>query len=129
ETTVPVARQLFAAAPTPAAMAALSVAQVDRLIARCTFHEAKAKTLRAIARQTVSKHGGDLPCDLPTLLEFHGVGPKCANLALGIACKLPLIGVDIHVHRVTNRWGYIAASTPEKSMAQLIDRLPKDYWV
>ena len=63
------------------------------------------------------------------LLGFRGVGPKCANLTLGIACDVPVIGVDIHVHRVTNRWGYVAARTPEKTMAALQQALPKRYWV
>ena len=114
---MPVARGLFEKAPTPAAVAALSVAELDDLIRPCTFHEEKAKNILAIARQTVSDHGGTLPCDRETLLAFRGVGPKCANLTLGIACNLPLIGVDIHVHRVTNRWGLVAETTPEKTMA------------
>jgi endonuclease-3 len=63
------------------------------------------------------------------LLSFHGVGPKCANLTLGIACGLPLIGVDIHVHRVTNRWGYVETATPEKTMAALQEELPPPYWI
>lgn len=63
------------------------------------------------------------------MLSFRGVGPKCAALALGIACGLPLIGVDVHVHRVTNRWGYVATKTPEKTMAVLQEKLPQDYWV
>ncbi len=63
------------------------------------------------------------------LLSFPGVGPKCANLVLGIACGEPRIGVDIHVHRVTNRWGYVAATTPEKTMAALEAKLPRKYWV
>lgn len=105
ETTLPVARRLFAAAPTPADVAALSEAQIDELIGACTFHEPKARTIREIARATVNDHGGVLPCDRAVLLAFKGVGPKCANLALGIACNLPLIGVDVHVHRVANRWG------------------------
>src|SRR3954469_4607585 len=129
ETTLPVARGLFAVARTPAQGSALSVKEIDRLIGQCTFHEPKAKTIRNIAIETVEKHGGKLPCDQEALLSFHGVGPKCANLALGIACKLPLIGVDIHVHRVTNRWGYVAETTPEKTMAALIEKLPRDYWV
>jgi endonuclease-3 len=62
-------------------------------------------------------------------MSFHGVGPKCANLALGIACGLPLIGVDIHVHRVTNRWGYVQTATPEKTMTALQEKLPRAYWV
>jgi endonuclease-3 len=129
ETTLPVARGLFAVARTPAEVAALSEKEIDRLIGACTFHEPKAKTIRDIARQTVQEHGGTLPCDLEVLLSFKGVGPKCANLALGIACNLPLIGVDIHVHRVTNRWGYVKAKTPEKTMEALQEKLPQSYWV
>jgi endonuclease III len=129
ETTLPVARGLFARARTPAEVAALSVPEIDRLIGACTFHEPKAKTIRDIAVKAVQEHGGTLPCDLDVLLSLHGVGPKCANLALGIACNLPLIGVDVHVHRVTNRWGYVQAKTPEKTMEALQQKLPKAYWV
>jgi endonuclease III len=129
ETTLPVARRLFAKARTPEEIAALTEKELDALITPCTFHDVKAKTIRTIAQKTVKEHGGELPCELDALLSFKGVGPKCANLALGIACELPLIGVDIHVHRVTNRWGYVAASTPEKTMAALQEKLPHDYWV
>jgi endonuclease-3 len=129
ETTLPVARRLFERAPTPTAVAALSVAAIDELIGSCTFHEAKARTIHAIARSAVADHGGELPCDRDVLLSFHGVGPKCANLALGIACNLPLVGVDVHVHRVTNRWGYVHTATPEKTMAALQEKLPRAYWV
>jgi endonuclease-3 len=129
EMTLPIARALFAQAPTAADIAALSEKEIDRLIGACTFHEAKAGTIRAIARETVHKHGGILPCERDILLSFKGVGPKCANLALGIACNLPLIGVDIHVHRVTNRWGYVETRTPEKTMEALQAKLPQSYWV
>jgi endonuclease III len=129
ETSLPAARRLFAAARTPAAVAALSEADIDQLIADCTFHEPKARTVRAIARRTVEEFGGKLPGDPDVLQTFHGVGPKCANLAVGIACELPVVGVDVHVHRVTNRWGYVQAPTPEKTMAALHDRLPQTYRV
>lgn len=129
EVMLPAAKRLFAAAPTPADVAALSEEQIDRLIHPCTFHRPKANTIRAIAEQTVSEHGGTLPCDPDVLTEFRGVGPKCANLAVGIACNRPLIGVDVHVHRVTNRWGLVQAATPEKTMAALQEVLPQDYWV
>jgi endonuclease-3 len=129
ETTLPVARKLFAQAPTPADVAALSETEIDRLIGACTFHEAKAGTIRSIARATIQQHDGVLPCNRNVLLSFKGVGPKCANLTLGIACNLPLIGVDIHVHRVTNRWGYVEAPTPEKTMEALQQKLPQSYWV
>lgn len=129
ETTLPVARGLFARARTPAQVAALSIKEIDSLIGACTFHEPKAKTIRDIAVKAVEEHGGTLPCDRDTLLAFKGVGPKCANLTLGIACNLPLIGVDIHVHRVTNRWGYVETKTPEKTMEALQEKLPQLYWV
>lgn len=129
ETTLPVARRLFAAARTPQAVAALSAGQIDALIRDCTFHEPKAATIRDIARGAVADHAGTLPGDEEVLQTFRGVGPKCANLAVGIACGKPVIGVDVHVHRVTNRWGYVAAKTPEKTMAALQEALPKAYWV
>lgn len=129
ETTLPVARALFAQAPTATDVAALSERELDRVIGACTFHEAKAGTIRAIARQTVQQYGDVLPCDRDVLLSFRGVGPKCANLALGIACNQPLIGVDVHVHRVSNRWGYVQTRTPEKTMEALQEKLPQSYWV
>jgi endonuclease-3 len=129
ETTLPVSRALFAKAKTPAEMAVLSVKEIERLIHLSTYHEPKAKTIHAIARKAVNEFGGQLPCDLDTLLSLHGVGPKCANLALGITCNLPLIGVDIHVHRVTNRWGYVEAKTPEKTMEALQKKLPQPFWI
>jgi endonuclease-3 len=129
ETTIPTARSLFAQARTAADIARLSIGAIDRLIGACTFHEAKSKTIHDIATTTVRRYNGELPCERDVLLSFHGVGPKCANLALGIACNLPLISVDIHVHRVTNRWGYVETKTPEKTMAALQAKLPPAYWI
>lgn len=129
EATVPIARRLFETARTPAAMSELSVAEIDALIRPCTFHEAKAAQIRDIARRVVEEFGGELPCEPDVLTSFRGVGPKCANLVLGIACGRPFIGVDIHVHRVTNRWGYVRTATPEKTMAALEEKLPRRYWV
>ncbi len=129
ETTLPVSKRLFGRASTPAAVVKLSVEELDELIRPCTFHEPKAATIHAIARQAVERHGGELPCDADALMQFRGVGPKCAHLAVGIVCGQPLLGVDVHVHRVTNRWGIIREKTPEKSMAALMKKLPKRYWV
>ena len=129
EVTLPTARRLFAKARTASAMARLTPTAIDALIAACTFHVNKAGQIQAMARRVVEEFDGSLPCDSATLLSFHGVGPKCANLVLGIACAQSYIGVDIHVHRVTNRWGYVAASTPEKTMAALAAKLPRRYWV
>ncbi len=129
EVTLPTARRLFHNARTPAEMVALSFEEINAIIRTCTFHEPKAAQIRDIALRAVKDHGGTLPCDEEVLLSLHGVGPKCANLVLGIACNRPFIGVDIHVHRVTNRWGYVTAKRPEKTMVLLQQTLPKRYWV
>ena len=129
EVSLPVARELFAHAATPSALATLSEARIDRLIRRSTFHRAKAATIRAIAVRAANEYHGRLPCDAAVLTSFKGVGPKCANLALGIACGASRIGVDVHVHRVTNRWGVVATRTPEQTMAALERILPRRYRV
>ncbi len=130
EVTLPTARRLFERARTPAAIARLEPEELDHLIDDSSFHERKAIQIHAIARRVVEEHEGDLPCDRSLLLSFDGVGPKCAGLALGIACKKPEhIPVDVHVHRVTNRWGYVQARTPEKTMQALQDKLPREYWL
>jgi endonuclease-3 len=129
EVSLPVARRLFARAATPAAIAALPLAELDALIAESTFHEAKARQIHALAERTESEFGGTLPPDAEVLTSFAGVGPKCAHLALGVAAGVPLISVDIHVHRVTNRWGYVAASTPERTLAALERVLPERHHI
>lgn len=129
ETTVPASRKLFERARTPEAVARLSAEEIDEAIRASTFHEAKARQIQAIAKRTAEEYSGKLPCDDEVLRSFSGVGPKCANLVLGIACGKKAISVDIHVHRVTNRWGYVQAPTPERTMAELEQLLPKKYWV
>ena len=129
ETTLPTARRLFTAVRTPAEVAHLDPDEIDRLIGACTFHEPKSRQIHAIATEVVERHGGQLPADRDVLLGLRGVGPKCAALALGIAGGQEWIGVDIHVHRVTNRWGYVQARTPEDTMRALERVLPRQYWV
>ena len=129
EVTVPTSRRLFDLARTPEQVSALSHAEIDARIRGCSFHEAKAYQILGIAQRCVSQFGGELPCDEAVLLSFRGVGPKCAHLALGSACSQSHIGVDVHVHRVTNRWGYVAETTPEATMVALEGKLPREYWV
>lgn len=129
EVTLPVSRKLFARARTPEAILQLTPAEIDRLIGASTFHENKSEQIHAIARQVVEEYAGELPCDRELLLSFAGVGPKCANLTLGITCGEAVISVDVHVHRVTNRWGYVQTNAPEKTMVALETKLPRQYWL
>ena len=128
EATTVIARSLFARARTPGQIAALDVQEIARLIGGSSFAERKAEQIHAIAAE-VAGSGADLPPDADARRQFLGVGPKCAHLALGVALGTPVISVDIHVHRVTNRWGYIAAPTPEKTLLQLEAKLPERYAV
>jgi endonuclease III len=129
EVTVVCSRRLFELARTAQAMSRLTPRQIDAAISVSTFHEAKARQILEISRRIVAEHGGELPCESDVLLSFAGVGPKCANLVLGIGCGQVRIGVDVHVHRVTNRWGYVHQPTPEKTMLALEEKLPRAYWV
>ena len=129
EVTGRIARNLFARARTAAEVNLLSVEELDELIAESNFHASKAPQIKAIAARVVDEFGGELPCDETLMLSFHGVGPKCTNLVMGIACGVPRVAVDVHVHRVTNRWGYVQTKTPEQTMAALIEKLPERYWV
>jgi endonuclease-3 len=129
ETTLPVCLRLFEVANTPEAMAGLPPAELVGLLHGVTFAEAKARDLRGIARSIVEEHGGAVPDTMEGLTAFRGVGPKIAALTLGVGFGRPAISVDIHVHRVTNRWGYVATRTPEQTMAALVKQLPERYWV
>ena len=129
EVSLPVSLALLKRAPTPARMLKLDVAEIDRLIHASSFHAAKAKQIHAIARRAQEEFGGKLPADADLLQSFAGVGPKCANLALGVSAGVERVSVDIHVFRVVNRWGYVRAPTPEKTQHALERVLPKKYWI
>jgi endonuclease III len=129
EVSLPVSLKLFERAPSAAEVSQLSYEELDGIIHQSTFHERKAKQILEMARRTVDEFNGELPCDRDVLISFPGVGPKCANLALGVACSEPFISVDIHVHRVTNRWGFVKAPTPEKTLLALEAKLPKEDWI
>ena len=129
EVTLPTARRLFAQARTAQALSQLSPDEIKALIRPSTFYENKARQLHVIAQRVVQEYDGALPCDRDVLLSLPGVGPKCANLVLGVACNQACIGVDIHVHRVTNRWGYVETSTPERTIPALEAKLPRAYWI
>lgn len=129
EVTLPTARRFFDRARTPIDVIQLPVEEITDLIRPATFYETKARQILEIAHRVVIDLGGIVPCEDGVLRSFPGVGPKCANLVLSIACDQPRISVDVHVHRVTNRWGYVQTRTPEQALAALEAKLPPRYWV
>ena len=129
ETTVEVAKRVFAMVRTPEAMAAMDERTLARLLDGATYPEQKARDLIALSRRIVEEHGGRVPASLAALTALRGVGPKIAALTLAIGFGQPAVAVDVHVHRVTNRWGYVRTSTPERTMAVLEEILPQSYWI
>ncbi len=129
EVSLRVALDLFKVADAPGTMAALSRTRLTKLLKPCTYSAQKAERIYRIAQFIHRSYEGNLPCDERFLLALPGVGPKTANLVLGIACGQPHIGVDIHVQRVTNRWGYVEAHSANATEFQLQRTLPKKYWV
>ena len=129
EVSTVVSRQLFARARTPEAMVRLSVEELTALIADSSYPGQKAENIIRLSKEILEEYNGTTPATFAALTAFKGVGPKCANLALGVALNVPAISVDVHVHRITNRWGYVATKTPEKTMLALQQQLPRDLWV
>jgi endonuclease III len=129
ETSILVCHRLFAHARTPATMTALDEAELVALLRGATFPEPKARDILALSRTILERCGGQVPDTLEGLTAFRGVGPKVAALTLAVGFGKPAICVDIHVHRVTNRWGYVAEPTPERTMAALAGKLPQQYWI
>ena len=121
-------RRLLAKAPGPAELLALGAGEVARLAYPAGFYHTKAANLVKIAALLLEKHGGQVPADMETLLSFPGVGRKTANLVLTEAFDMYGICVDIHVHRICNRTGWIKTANPEKTEEALRIILPKKYW-
>lgn len=129
ETTVEVCLRLFAEARTPDDFVALPEDRLVALLMGATFPEPKARDLKVIARQIIDEHGGKVPDSLAELTAFRGVGPKIAALTLAVGFGRPAVAVDVHVHRITNRWGYVATTSPERTMLALEKLLPERYWI
>ena len=129
EATLTVCLRLFEVARTPKQLITLGQERLVELIRGVGFPEPKARDLLEIARRIDSEHGGAVPDTLDGLTAFRGVGPKIAALTLAVGFGRPAIAVDVHVHRIVNRWGYVRASNPEKTADALADVLPQRYWI
>jgi endonuclease-3 len=110
-------------------MAELSEAELGEILRGVTFAETKARDILALSRRIRDECGGRVPETIEGLMAFRGVGPKIAALTLAVGYGRSAIAVDVHVHRVTNRWGYVATRTPEQTAEALAARLPERYWV
>jgi endonuclease III len=128
-TTREASERLFRIADTPAAMLRLSPARISRLIFPVGFYRTKARVIRKISRDLIERFGGGVPSDIDALLTLKGVGRKTANLVVTIGFAKPGICVDIHVHRISNRLGFVRTKTPDQTELALRAKLPRRYWI
>ncbi|MBI3325065.1 MAG: endonuclease III, partial [Candidatus Omnitrophica bacterium] len=108
-------QRLFRLARTPQTMVTLSRHTIERAIYPVGFYRTKARTIHDVCRTLLERYEGHVPNDLDELLTIRGVGRKTANLVITLAFRKPGICVDTHVHRITNRWGYVATKTPDQT--------------
>jgi endonuclease-3 len=128
-TTLAASTRLFRVAPTPRAMAALTVKRIERLIYPVSFFRNKARHVKAASRLLLEQFGGRVPSTMEELLLLPGVGRKTANLVLILGFKSQsAICVDTHVHRISNRLGWVRTSTPEETEQALHRVAPESWW-
>jgi len=128
EKTAQAATALFARYPDAHSLAAADAVEVERLIRPAGFYRQKAPNIIEISRRLVEEYAGNVPSDMDALLALPGVGRKTANCVLVYAFQMPAIPVDTHVHRISNRIGWVRTRTPEKTEEALMRFLPKRYW-
>jgi endonuclease-3 len=128
ETTAAASARLFALARTPETMSRLPAAAIEKAIYPVGFYRVKARNIRDISGTLLREHGGRVPDTIDALLALKGVGRKTANLVVTEGHGGYGICVDVHVHRITNRWGYVRTRTPEETERALREKLPRRHW-
>lgn len=128
-TTGEASERLFALAPDLKAMSGLPVRKIEKAIYPVGFYRVKAVRIKDLCRVLIRQYDSKVPDDLNELLTLKGVGRKTANLVITLGYKKPGICVDTHVHRITNRWGYVDTKTPEQTEFKLRGKLPVKYWI
>src|SRR5262249_32230148 len=129
KTTNAASNRLFAIAATPEKMLATPVGVIERAIYPAAFYRVKAKRIHKICDQLLTRFGGTVPNDLEALLELPGVGRKTANIVVTLGFRKAGIAVDTHVHRISNRLGYVRTRTPDDTEMVLRKKLPRRYWI
>jgi endonuclease-3 len=128
-TTLPASERLFRLADTPQEMLKLTARQIEKVIYPVGFYKTKARAILAICRRLCDHYNCGVPDEMDELLSLQGVGRKTANLVLTEGFGKPAICVDTHVHRISNRFGYVTTRTPEETEMVLRKKLPKQYWL
>lgn len=128
EVTLKAAKRLFKEAPNIEMLGRLDTKILEKLIYPVGFYKTKAKYLKHLAKNILTRHGGKVPKTREKLMSLPGVGRKTANLVLNRAFGICAIAVDTHVHRITNLLGWVKTKTPQETEKALTKILPKKYW-
>jgi endonuclease-3 len=126
---VAASERLFAIARTPQKMLATPGKVIQKAIYPVAFYRVKTEAIHAICEQLLERHGGSVPSKLEELLELPGVGRKTANIVVTMAFRKAGIAVDTHVHRISNRLGYVSTKSPDETEMALRKKLPRRYWL
>lgn len=129
QTTEAASRRLFAIADEPQRMGRMTVARIQKAIYPVSFYRNKAKAIRGICHGLIERFGGKVPDRIEDLLSLPGVGRKTANLVVTVAYRKAGICVDTHVHRISNRWGYVRTKSPDETEQALREVLPRRHWI
>ncbi len=129
EVTSQASHRLFKRASTPQSVLQLPASEIRQLIYPVGFYKRKAENIIQVCRTLIDQYNGKVPDDLDKLLELPGVGRKTANLVITLGFGKPGICVDTHVHRISNRLGYVRTKTPGKTEMALRAKLPPEWWI
>ncbi len=129
ETTSSASGRLFKMANNPSDMLAISSRQIEKAIYPVGFYRTKAKIIRDVCKTLIEKYDSRVPDEIDELLKLKGVGRKTANLVVTLGYGKPGVCVDTHVHRISNRWGFIETKTPFETEMVLREKLPRKYWI
>lgn len=127
--TIKVSLKLFQEAKTPTEIIDLPLDKIEKILKPIGFYKKKSIIIKEVSNSILLKFHGEVPSNLEQLLSIKGIGPKTANLVLSEAFGIPSICVDTHVHRITNRLGWVDTKTPietEKALKQIV---PERYWI
>jgi len=129
KTTYPATLRMLELAKTPQEMMNIKTEDLERAIYPVGFYKNKAGQIIELSKIITEKYNGKVPCDIEELCKFKGVGRKTANLVLSEGFNKPAICVDVHVHRIFNRLGYLKTKDPEETEFTLREKLPQKYWI
>ena len=123
QTTAKVSKKLFSVIDKPSDLKELSIEDIEEIIRSANYHKTKARNIKRLENLK------QVPDTMEELLKLSGVGRKTANIVLSVSFKKPAIAVDTHVHRISNRLGFVKTKTREQTEQELMKKLPKEYWI